>query len=93
MAHTTYTGQNAAGHGCQLQAVLDAHASARNTTGTAYESAMSGADWGSGAKGAAPAQLIPVLLSTKKSVNDVTGTQPANARLQPQPWPQGPTAR
>ena len=25
MAHTTYTGQNAAGHGRPLQAVLDAH--------------------------------------------------------------------
>jgi len=25
MAHRTYTGTNAAGHGCQLQAVLDAH--------------------------------------------------------------------
>ena len=25
MAHTTQTGENAAGHGCQLQAVLDAH--------------------------------------------------------------------
>ncbi len=51
---------------------------ARAATATTYQSAMSGADWGSVANGADPARPIPDLLSIKKSVNDLTGAQPAN---------------